>query len=172
MPYMMDFEVRARQEEQEMSRLRLTGTIVRQVQKLLRVREVPRALVAGVEMLGMEELEGSEGSPTWSTELGGWTIHVWHRLESRCGFCFYQFQAQHSRLSRKELDILEKRQMFLHDQRNALLKAKSDGLKEGESKGRKAQVLEIARALLDVLEPELVAQKTGLSLAEVKQLAK
>ncbi len=61
MPYMMDFEVRARREEREAeretSRRRLAGTIVRQAQKFLRVREVPQGLVAGVERLGMEELE-------------------------------------------------------------------------------------------------------------------
>lgn len=70
--------------------------------------------------------------------------------------------AQHSRLSRKELEVLEKRQMFLHDQRNALLKARQEG--------ERTKAVEIARALLGVLEPEVVAQKTGLSLAEVREL--
>jgi predicted transposase/invertase (TIGR01784 family) len=82
--------------------------------------------------------------------------------------------AQQSRLSRKELEVLEKRQMFLHDNRNAILKAKQDGLKEGEQKGRqegeRLKALEIARQLLDVLDVETISQKTGLSMAEIQAL--
>jgi predicted transposase/invertase (TIGR01784 family) len=86
--------------------------------------------------------------------------------------------AQQSKLSRKELEILEKRQMFLHDNRNAILKAKQDGRKEGEQKGRqegrkegeRAKTLEIAWQLLDVLDEETISQKTGLTVAEVQAL--
>jgi predicted transposase/invertase (TIGR01784 family) len=78
--------------------------------------------------------------------------------------------AQQSRLSRKELEILEKRQIFLHDNRNALLKARQDGLDEGEQKGRQEERLEIARQLLDVLDAETISQKTGLSVAVIQQL--
>lgn len=90
--------------------------------------------------------------------------------------------AQQSKLSRKELEVLEKRQMFLHDNRNAILKAKQDGLKEGRQEGRqeglregeqlgeKRKALEIARQLLDVLDVETISQKTGLSVAEIEQL--
>ncbi len=70
--------------------------------------------------------------------------------------------AEHSRLSRKELEVLEKRQMALHDNRNAILKAKAEG--------RDEKALEIAKSLLDVLEPELIAQKTGLSVDQVRAL--
>jgi predicted transposase/invertase (TIGR01784 family) len=78
--------------------------------------------------------------------------------------------AQQSRLSRKELEILEKRQMFLHDNRNAILKAKQDGLKEGRQEGRQEERLEIARQLLDVLDVETISQKTGLTIAEIQAL--
>jgi predicted transposase/invertase (TIGR01784 family) len=74
--------------------------------------------------------------------------------------------AQQSKLSRKELEILEKRQMFLHDNRNAILKARQ----EGEQVGRKEKAMEIARQLLDVLDVETISQKTGLSVAEIQQL--
>jgi predicted transposase/invertase (TIGR01784 family) len=70
--------------------------------------------------------------------------------------------AQQSRLSRKELEILEKRQMFLHDSRNAILKARQEGQRE--------KALEIARQLLDVLDVETISQTTGLSLSEIQQL--
>ncbi|NJK52533.1 MAG: Rpn family recombination-promoting nuclease/putative transposase [Leptolyngbyaceae cyanobacterium SU_3_3] len=78
--------------------------------------------------------------------------------------------AQQSKLSRKELEILEKRQMFLHDNRNAILKAKQDGLKEGEQLGEQRKALEIARQLLDVLDVATISQTTGLTEAEVQAL--
>ncbi len=74
--------------------------------------------------------------------------------------------AQQSKLSRKELEILEKRQMFLHDNRNAILKARQEGLQEGE----KRKALESARSLLDVLDVETMARKTGLAAADVQRL--
>jgi predicted transposase/invertase (TIGR01784 family) len=75
--------------------------------------------------------------------------------------------AQQSKLSRKELEVLEKRQIFLHDSRNALLKARQ----EGEQAGEKRKALEIAQQLLDVLDIETISQKTGLSVAEIQQLS-
>jgi predicted transposase/invertase (TIGR01784 family) len=78
--------------------------------------------------------------------------------------------AQQSRLSRKELEILEKRQLVLHDNRNALLKAEQDGLKKGARLGEQRKAVEIAQQLLDVLEDQTISQKTGLSLAEVQAL--
>ncbi|GAA6622930.1 Rpn family recombination-promoting nuclease/putative transposase [Scytonema sp. NUACC26] len=82
--------------------------------------------------------------------------------------------AQQSKLSRKELEVLEKREMFLHDNRNAILKARQEGREEGREEGRleggKSKALEIARSLLDLLDAETIAQKTGLTVAEVQQL--
>ena len=74
--------------------------------------------------------------------------------------------AQQSRLTRREMEIVEKRQMVLHDNRNSLLYAKQEGKKEGKLEAK----LEIARQLLDVLDVETIAQKTGLSLAEIEAL--
>lgn len=74
--------------------------------------------------------------------------------------------AKQSKLSKKELDALEKREMFLHDNRNAILKAKQ----EGKQEGRQEERLEIARLLLDVLDEQTIAQKTGLTVAEVRRL--
>jgi predicted transposase/invertase (TIGR01784 family) len=83
--------------------------------------------------------------------------------------------AQQSGLNPKELEVLEKREMALHDSRNAILKAQQDGLKQGLQQGliegEKRKAIDIARSLLDVLDAETIAQKTGLSLAEVRQLA-
>jgi predicted transposase/invertase (TIGR01784 family) len=94
--------------------------------------------------------------------------------------------AKQSRLSRKELEILEKRQMFLHDNRNAILKAREDALKEGKQKGKlegekvgietgrlegeRLKALEIAKQLLHILDIETISKMTGLSIAEIKHL--
>ena len=70
--------------------------------------------------------------------------------------------AQQSNLTRKEMEIVEQRQMALHDSRNIVLYA--------EQKGERKAKLEIARQLLDVLDVETIAQKTGLSLGEIEAL--
>ncbi len=75
--------------------------------------------------------------------------------------------AKQSKLSRKELEVLENREMFLHDNRNAILKARQDG----KTEGRQEERLEIARSLLDLLDAETIAEKTGLSIAQVQQLS-
>ncbi|MCU0566864.1 MAG: Rpn family recombination-promoting nuclease/putative transposase [Oculatellaceae cyanobacterium Prado106] len=74
--------------------------------------------------------------------------------------------AQHSKLSKRELEILEKREMFLHDNRNAILKAKLDG----EAAGRLKEKQAIARSLLGILDIETISQTTGLAIAEIEQL--
>ncbi len=94
--------------------------------------------------------------------------------------------ARESKLTRKELDVLEKREMFIHDSKNAILKAQQDaeakGRKEGRAEGRaegkvegreegaKGKALSIARSLLGVLDVQTISQTTGLSVAEVEQL--
>jgi predicted transposase/invertase (TIGR01784 family) len=79
--------------------------------------------------------------------------------------------AEQSGLSPKELEVLEKREMALHDSRNAILKAQQDGVKQGLVEGEKRKAIEIARSLLDVLDVTTIAGKTGLSLEDVRQLA-
>jgi predicted transposase/invertase (TIGR01784 family) len=80
--------------------------------------------------------------------------------------------AQQSRLSRKELEVLEKRQMAWHDSRNALLYAEQKGMEKGQQKGERLKALEIAHQLLDVLDVETISQKTGLTINEIRQLVK
>jgi predicted transposase/invertase (TIGR01784 family) len=86
--------------------------------------------------------------------------------------------AQQSKLTRKEMEILEKREMFLHDNRNAILYAEKKamekgiekGIEKGRQEGQRETAIAIARQLLDVLDVETIAQKTGLSLAEIEAL--
>lgn len=44
------------------------------------------------------------------------------------------------------------------------------GLEQGKSEGERAKAIEIARNLLDVLDDATIAQKTGLSTADIQQL--
>jgi predicted transposase/invertase (TIGR01784 family) len=82
--------------------------------------------------------------------------------------------AKQSRLTRKELEILEKREMVLHDNRNAILyaeqKARQEGREEGKEEGKREATIAIAQQLFDVFDLETIAQKTGLSLAELRSL--
>ncbi len=55
--------------------------------------------------------------------------------------------AKHSRLSRKELELLEQREMALHDNRNAILLAE----RKGRQEGRQAERLKIARGRIQQL---------------------
>jgi predicted transposase/invertase (TIGR01784 family) len=77
-------------------------------------------------------------------------------------------------LSREELEELEKREIYIHDQRNAITRAmrlgREQGREEGREEGMREAKLEIAKQLLDVLDEESISQKTGLSLEEVQKL--
>ncbi|MFP5271877.1 Rpn family recombination-promoting nuclease/putative transposase [Coleofasciculus sp.] len=69
--------------------------------------------------------------------------------------------ANQANLTREELEALEQREMYIHDQRNAIRRA----LRQGKEETRR----EIAKQLLDVLDEETISRKTGLSLEEVRQ---
>ncbi|WP_121970560.1 Rpn family recombination-promoting nuclease/putative transposase [Leptolyngbya sp. BC1307] len=71
--------------------------------------------------------------------------------------------AELSNLSREELDIFERKQMFLQDSRNAVLK----GIQQGIEQGKRQQAEAIARSLLNVLDIETISQTTGLSVEQI-----
>jgi predicted transposase/invertase (TIGR01784 family) len=70
--------------------------------------------------------------------------------------------ANQANLTREELEDLEKREIWIHDQRNAIKKAVNQAVKQDR--------VEIAKRLLDVLDEETISQTTGLSLEEVQRL--
>ncbi len=82
----------------------------------------------------------------------------------------------------EKLDILqmtpdEKKTYEYHIKQNKIAKsmlktAEAEGEKRGIAKGAIQKTLELATALLDVLDDETISIKTGLSLKEVKQLRK
>ena len=87
-------------------------------------------------------------------------------MEAAIGHAFEV--AQQSKLTRRELEIVEQRQLALHDSRNIILYAEQKGERKGKLEGKLEAKLEIARQLLDVLDVETIALKTGLSLTEIE----
>ncbi|GAA0746390.1 hypothetical protein [Clostridium oceanicum] len=49
-------------------------------------------------------------------------------------------------------------------------KSRKEGLEIGIEKGEKNKAIEIAKNLLDVLNDEIISEKTGLTIEEVKKL--
>jgi len=90
--------------------------------------------------------------------------------------------ASEANLTPEELEDLEKREIFIQDQRNAIISGVREGLKEataqakqeareeGREEGALEAKLEIAKRLLDTLEEEAVSQMTGLSIEEIRRL--
>ncbi|HAO10022.1 MAG TPA: transposase [Planktothrix sp. UBA8407] len=70
--------------------------------------------------------------------------------------------ANQTNLTREELDEVEKVELFLQDQRNAISFA--------ESQARQEKAIEIARQLLNILDDETISRTTGLSVAEIQNL--
>lgn len=77
-------------------------------------------------------------------------------------------------LSQEELDDQERREIFIQDQRGALSlavqRAEQQAERRGHAAGRMDGILTVAAQLLDILDDETIAVKTGLSLAEVTSL--
>jgi len=67
-------------------------------------------------------------------------------------------------LTPEQIEDMEMQEMFIHDQRNAVKKALTQGRAEGK--------LEMARQLLDLLDDEAISLASGLSVQEIAQLRK
>ncbi len=82
--------------------------------------------------------------------------------------------ARQSRLTREEIEILDKQAMFIHDSRNAVLLGRQEGRQEGEAIGIEKGVLlekkSMARALLGELPLAKISQITGLSTGEIEAI--
>jgi predicted transposase/invertase (TIGR01784 family) len=78
--------------------------------------------------------------------------------------------ANQTNLTREELDEVEKVELFLQDQRNAISFAESQARQEGQTEGRTEKAIEIARQLLNILDDQTISRTTGLSLEEIQNL--
>ncbi|MBE9041394.1 Rpn family recombination-promoting nuclease/putative transposase [Oscillatoriales cyanobacterium LEGE 11467] len=77
-------------------------------------------------------------------------------------------------LSEEELSDLEHREIFIHDQRNAFVRAERSGwkrgLEQGLEQGQQESKVEIARQLLGILDEATVAQMTGLTIEKIREI--
>ena len=82
--------------------------------------------------------------------------------------------AEQSQLSREELETLEQQSMVLYDSANAIIFAEQQGEERGEIKGKREgkreAAIAIASRLFDILDLETIAQKTGLTLEELRSI--
>ncbi|MEQ9671760.1 Rpn family recombination-promoting nuclease/putative transposase [Coleofasciculus sp. G2-EDA-02] len=94
--------------------------------------------------------------------------------------------ANQANMTREELEALEQREMYIHDQRNAIKLAlrrgieqgmekgiqvgREQGIQEGREQGIQASKVEIARKMLGIVDENTISQITGLSLEEVRRL--
>jgi predicted transposase/invertase (TIGR01784 family) len=94
--------------------------------------------------------------------------------------------ANQANLTREELEALEQREIYIHDQRNAIRLAlrqgieigrdqgievgREQGIQEGREQGIQESKIEIARQMIGVLDEDTISRITGLSLEEVRRL--
>ena len=74
--------------------------------------------------------------------------------------------------NQKELDYYDSMDLRQADDKNALDTAEQKGVKKGIEQGKLKEKLTIAKNLLDVLDNETIAIKTGLSIQQIKDLRK
>jgi predicted transposase/invertase (TIGR01784 family) len=81
--------------------------------------------------------------------------------------------ANEANLSLEELEDLEKREMFIEDQRGLVTKSLQQGLQQGReeglTEGMKQKAIDIAKQLIGKLDNETISRTTGLSLEEIQR---
>ena len=70
----------------------------------------------------------------------------------------------------REYSAHERANMISSAEQRGEQRGEKRGEKRGEQRGRIQEKIDIARALLDILDDEMIATKTGLELQEVKKL--
>ncbi len=82
-------------------------------------------------------------------------------------------KAEFLKLPKAEQDKYHKNLKVYRDLINSIDTARKEGVEEGieqEKKESKKKIIEIAKSLLDVLDSETIALKTGLSIEEIEEL--
>ncbi len=82
--------------------------------------------------------------------------------------------ANQANLSSDELEDLEKREMFLEDQRGAIIKGRQEGIEEGRQEGIKEGKLELIMRLLErrvgEIAPDIQSRIRRLSIEQLENL--
>lgn len=74
--------------------------------------------------------------------------------------------ANQAKLSREEVEDLDRREQFIYDQQGAIIKAVQEGIEQG----MREKAIAIARQLLSQLDNATISQVTGLSVEDVQNL--
>jgi predicted transposase/invertase (TIGR01784 family) len=84
------------------------------------------------------------------------------------------FIANQANLNLDELEEQEKSEIFIQDQRGAITKAVRESLEQGRqeglAEGLQQKAYEIAKKMLGVLDDQVIAQMTGLTLDEIRAI--
>ncbi len=86
--------------------------------------------------------------------------------------------ARESRLTREEMEAIDRQAIYIHDNRNSILlgrmegkaEGKAEGRAEGRAEGQQEEKIRIVRNLLGQLSVEEISQITGLAIDEIEQL--
>ena len=76
--------------------------------------------------------------------------------------------ANRSNWNREELEDLDNREIYIHDQRNVVKKALNQGIEQGKKEAK----IEIAKQMLLQFDDSTISQITQLSLEEIQRLRK
>ncbi len=101
------------------------------------------------------------------------TIPETYKEDNTFDDAFYVAEKVH--ISKEDFELLEGQSMFIADQKNALTKAKKDGVEEGMEKGREEGIrlrnIEIAKKLLEKnIDISVIQISTGLTKKEIEEL--
>jgi predicted transposase/invertase (TIGR01784 family) len=78
--------------------------------------------------------------------------------------------ANQARLTREELEDLDRREQFIYDQQGAIIKAVQEGIEQGREEGMREKAIAIAQQLLSRLDDRTISETTGLSVEDVRNL--
>ncbi|MEG3973784.1 Rpn family recombination-promoting nuclease/putative transposase [Microcoleus sp. herbarium8] len=78
--------------------------------------------------------------------------------------------ANQARLSREEVEVLERREQFIHDQQGVIIKAVEEARQAARQERIRKETLAIAKQLISQLDNATISQVTGLSVEDVQNL--
>lgn len=78
--------------------------------------------------------------------------------------------ANEANLNLQELEDLEKREMFIEDQRGAIIKGRQEGRQEGRQQGKLELIMRLLERRVGEIEPEVQTSIRRLSIAQLENL--
>jgi predicted transposase/invertase (TIGR01784 family) len=78
--------------------------------------------------------------------------------------------ANQANLTLDELEDQEKSEIFIQDQRGAIIKATKESLEQGRQEGQRQKAYEIAKKMLGNFDEQAIADMTGLTLKDLRSL--